>query len=389
MAVVTFARTVYSINWYTLSPGLTQVEAGFHTSLQSLGILESSFALGAALFQVPAAYATAKRNAKLLAVIGLLTMGLSNGLSAFSPNLATLIGLRFTLGVGAAMFFSPATILVAPLFRSERQGLAIGIYNSAFNLGGTIALLGWVFVIQSYGWRFGILLGALLLIPAIILILVVVKHSERDLGQVIDSPKNSVVEVLKNRQIWYMGLGLVGLWSASYAISQFLPFFEIKVNLLEPSYAGFLASLSLLVPIPGSLIGGWLSDRLRNRKAFLLYPTILFGIGTALIGYSGFNVSILLLSSLGMCQAFAFVAMYAAPFQMNELKIDQKATSLSLMNGIQIFGAFVLPILFTNTAIRMGYAFAWITAGAFTLAFVPLLVLVKEPFKKEISDQKS
>ena len=227
------------------------------------------------------------------------------------------------------------------------------------------------------------MLGALLLIPAIILILFVVKHSERDLGQVIDSPENSVVGVLKNRQIWYMGLGLVGLWSASYAISQFLPFFEATVNLLEPSSAGFLASLSLLVPIPGSLIGGWLSDRFRNRKAFLLYPTILFGIGTALIGYSGFNQSVFLLSSLGMLQAFAFVAMYAAPFQMKELSIDQKATSLSLMNGIQIFGAFVLPILFTDTAIRMGYAFAWITAGAFTLAFVPLLVLVKEPFKKE------
>lgn len=382
LAVITFARTIYSINWYTLSPGLTQVEAGFHASLLSLGILESSFAAGAAIFQVPAAYAASKKNAKLLAVLGLLVMCLSNGLSAFSPNLALLVALRFTLGLGAAMFFSPAIILVAPLFRSERQGLALGIYNSAFNLGGSIALLGWVFVIQAYGWRFGILLGAILLVPAIALILLVVRHTERDFGQAVTTPERSLIEVLKKKQIWYMGVGLVGLWSASYAITQFLPYFEIKVNLLEPDYAGLLAALTLLIPIPGSLIGGWLSDRFRNRKAFLLYPTIFFGIGTALIGYAGFNQSLFLLSSLGMLQSFAFVAMYAAPFQMEDLRIDQKTTSISLMNSVQIFGAFVLPILFTDTAVRLGYTTAWITAGIFTLAFVPLLLFVKEPFKR-------
>ena len=382
LGVVTFARTIYSLNWYTLSPGLANVEASFHASLQSLGVLESSFALGAALFQVPAAYAAARRNAKQLAVLGLVAMGLSNGLSALSPNLEVLIVLRFTLGIGAAMFFSPAAVLVAPLFNYERQGLALGIYNSAFNLGGSIALLGWVFVIQAYGWRFGLFLGALLLLPAAILILLVVKHTERDLGVAEISPERSVIQVLKNRQIWYMGAGLIGLWSASYAVSQFLPYFEIKVNLLGLASAGFLASLSLLIPIPGSLIGGWLSDRLRNRKAFLLYPTILFGIGTALIGYAGFAESILLLSLLGLFQSFAFVAMYAAPFQMDELTLQQKTTSISLMNSIQIFGAFVLPILFTETASSLGYTNAWITAGAFTLAFVPLLLFVKDPFKK-------
>lgn len=385
LGVVTFARTVYSLNWYTISPGLTHIESTFHASLQSLGVLESSFALGAALFQVPAAYAAARRNAKQLAVLGLVAMGLSNGLSALAPNLAVLVVLRFTLGIGAAMFFSPAAVLVAPLFNYERQGLALGIYNSAFNLGGSIALLGWVFVIQYYGWRFGLFLGALLFVPAVILVLVVVRHSERDLGMIETNAERSVIEVLKNKQIWYMGAGLVGLWSAAYAISQFLPYFEIRVNLLEPAYAGLLASLSLIIPIPGSLVGGWLSDKLRNRKAFLLYPTIFFGIGTALIGYVGFDESVLLLSMLGLFQAFAFVAMYAAPFQMEKLTLQQKTTSISLMNSIQIFGAFVLPILFTETASSLGYTNAWITAGAFTLAFVPLILFVKEPFKKTSS----
>lgn len=383
LAVITLARTIYSLNWYTLSPGLTQVEEGFHASLQSLGILESAFAAGAAIFQIPAAYAAARWNAKLLAVLGLSVMALSNTLSSFTPNLALLEVLRFTLGLGAAMFFSPAVILVAPLFRSDRQGLALGLYNSAFNLGGSIALLGWVYIVTSFGWRLGILFGAVPLVPAAALVMSIVRHSEKDFGRVEYSPHEAVIGVLRNRQIWYMGAGLLGLWSSSYAISQFLPFFEVKVNLLDPTSAGLLAALSLLVPIPASLLGGWLSDRLRNRKAFLLYPTILFGIGTALIGYVGFGTSLVLLSLLGLFQAFAFVAMYAAPFQMNELAIEQKTISISMMNSIQILGAFALPILFADSAANLGYTNAWIIAGLFTLVFVPLLLLVKEPFKNK------
>ncbi len=381
LATVAIGRVVYSLNWYTLSPGLTQVETTFHASIQNLGILESAFLVGAGLFQVPAAYAAARWNAKLLILSGLVVIGLANGLGSFAPSLFVLIIFRFLLGIGAAMFFSPAIIVVAPLFRNERQGLALGVYNSAFNVGGVIALLGWVYVVQIVGWRTALLIGAVLVAPVTVALYLVVRHSEKEFGHTSADPGKAVVGVLKNRQIWYMGVGIIGMWSASYAISQFLPFFETNVKFLSPEYAGLLASLVLVVPIPGSVIGGWLSDRLKKRKPFLLYPTIAFGLGTSLIGFAKFDQSLVLLSILGLVQAFAFVSMYAAPFQMNELQFEQKSISISLMNSIQILGAFVLPILFAGVAGSVGYIDAWLAAGVFTLVFVPFLLFVREPFR--------
>lgn len=382
LTVVTFARAVYALNWYTISPGLTQIAAGFHANLQSLGALESAFVVGAGLFQVPAAYASAKYNAKLLAILGLSVMCISNLLAAFSPSLAVLIVVRFILGLGAAMFFSPAIVLVAPLFRNESQGVVLGTYYSAFNIGGVIALFGWVYITQSFGWRFGLSIGALLLIPSIILLALVIRHNEKD----FDSDNQSKIllsSVLRNKQIWYIGVGIVGLWSSSYAISQFLPYFEINVNSFDPVISGFLTSLMLLVPIPGSIMGGWLSDRLRNRKAFLIYPTILFGLGTAIIGYVGLEQSFLLLSLLGLFQSFAFASMYAAPFQLGRIGIRQKTISISLMNSIQILGSFALPILFVSTAAHWGYTSAWVISGIYTLAFIPFLLFFKEPFENQ------
>ena len=379
---ITIARVMYSLNWYTLSPGLYQVESSFHASLQSLGVLESAFLLGAGLFQIPAAYAAARWNAKLLVVTGLAVIALANGLGSFASSVFILTLFRFLLGVGAAMFFSPAIVIVAPLFRNERQGLAIGIYNSAFNVGGSIALLGWAYVVARYSWRVGLLSGAALAAAATVMLVLTIKHTEKDFATTEADPKLAVIGVLKNKQIWFLGVGIIGVWSAAYAIAQFLPLFETKVNLLEPATASLLASLILVAPIPGSLIGGWLSDKAKNRKAFLLYPTVVFGIGTALIGLAGLDESLILIPLLGVLQSFSFVSMYAAPFQMDELGVEQKAISISLINSVQILGAFVLPIMFTTVATSYGYTNAWLAAGVFVLVFVPFLILFKEPFKR-------
>jgi MFS family permease len=372
---------MYSLNWYTLAPGLTQVEVAFHASLENLGILESAFLAGAGLFQLPSAYAAARWNAKAMIIIGLGVLALANILASFSSSLTLLIVLRFLLGVGAAMFFSPAITVVAPLFSNETQGLALGIYNAAFNIGGSVALLGWVYVVAAYSWRGGLLLGGLLLLPVIPLLFIVVRHSEKKINPKPISPERAVARVVRNRQIWYVGLGIIGMWSASYAISQFLPYFEIRVNGLPPTFGGLLASLTLIAPIPGSVLGGWLSDRWKNRKGFLVYPTIAFGLGTALIGFARFDESLILLSFLGVVQSFAFVSMYAAPFQMENLSLEQKTISISLMNAVQILGAFILPIAFALVATSSGYLVSWIFAGAFTIAFVPFLLLFREPFK--------
>lgn len=378
---VTAARVIYSLNWFTLSPGLYQVANDFHASLQSLGILESAFLVGAGVFQIPSAYAASKWNAKLLVVLGLSFIALANGLGAVAPNFDSLVFLRFLLGVGAAMFFSPAIVVVAPLFRNERQGFALGIYNAGFSLGGAVTLFGWAYIDQLYGWRIGLLLGAILAAIATVLVLIVIKRVDKPRGTVVD-PLKSLAVVLRNRQIWLIGFGLLGMWSGYYAVTQFLPFYDTKIHLLNPDLAGILASVVLITPIPGSVLGGWLSDRLRNRKAFMLYSTIIFGVAVALIGPANFSISILLLIVMGFMDAFAFTAMYAAPFQIEELTLDQKAISLSLMNAVQISGGFILPLLFTGVAATVGYSFAWVAVGIFVILFAPLFFFVREPFRK-------
>ncbi|MCL5068509.1 MAG: MFS transporter [Thaumarchaeota archaeon] len=378
---VTLARIIYSINWFTLSPGLYQVAHDFSASLPSLGILESAFLIGAGCFQIPASYAATRVNAKLLVIGGLGLITLSNVLGAFTPNLPLLIVMRFLLGVGVAMFFSPAIIIVAPLFRNERQGVALGLYNSAFSIGGTIGLFGWGYFVQLYNWRVGLLLGAALALIALLQLQFIVKHGSHD-DQLSGDPTRALIGVLKDSQTWRIAVAILGVWSAYFTLTQFIPFYETSVHGVSAGLAGFMASVISITPIPGAILGGWLSDKLRNRKAFMLYPSIAFAVAVMFIDVTDFSQTIILLVCLGLTDSFAFTAMYAAPFQMPHLNMDQKAISISLMNGVQIMGAFILPILFTLVADTHGYKYAWLTTGLFAIAFVPLLFRIKEPFKQ-------
>ncbi len=382
---ITVSRAVYALNWYDLSPGLAQLASDFHVSLPSLGILESAFLVGAGLFQLPASFAAARWNPKSLAVTGMLTMGVANVLFGLSPNFDLLIVLRFALGVGASMFFSPALAVVAPLFRDERQGLAVGIYNGAFNIGGAIALFGWAYLISYSGWRLALIIGGLLSIALALENLIVIKHETgvEKLQRNFAVAYRALMGVLHNKQVWLLGVGFIGLWAALYSVIQLVPYYEETVHGVNPYVASSFASIVFALPVFVGPLGGHFSDRMRNRKGFLLYPAIAFGVATALIGYAGIAATTAIMVIVGVGDSLVFMAMYAIPFESDELREEQKAISISLINSIQISGSLGFPIIFSAVASSsLGYSAAWIVAGIFVLVFLPAVLFVKDTFRR-------
>jgi MFS family permease len=369
LASITCARAVYSLNWYTLSPGLSQVSQQFGVSTSGLGILESSFLVGAGLFQIPSTVASARWGGKSLAVSGLLVIAASNIASALANTFGLLIVFRFLLGIGVAMFFAPALGIVGRIFRDERQGLSIGIYNSAFNVGGAVALFGWAYIDAIFTWRGGLIIGAVLAAALGVENIAIVRNSDR-----------REEDVVPNEQVWLFAIGNIGVWAAFYVVGQFLPFFEETVRGVNYGNASFLAAQLFLWPIPGSIVGGILSDRFRNRRYFMLFPGLLFGVITCLVGIASYPETWGILITMGLTDSFIFSAMYASVYQMRELNPNQKIMSISLMNAVQITGAFVGPILFSYTATSLSYTYAWLSIGAFVFPFCIALIIAKEPF---------
>src|SRR6058998_912137 len=159
------SRVIYTINWFNIAPllGATGLIAvALNVDLPSQGLLESSFLLGAGIFQIPAGILSARWGPKNASQLGMLVLSLSGIGEGLSPNYLVLYISRLLLGLGAALFFAPAIGVLTPLFKPEEEGFVLGLYNAMFNVGGGLGLFAWGFLFEVWNWRLGLILGGLI-----------------------------------------------------------------------------------------------------------------------------------------------------------------------------------------------------------------------------------
>jgi MFS family permease len=376
------SRVIYTINWFNIAPllGTTGLIAvALNLDLPSQGLLTSSFLLGAGIFQIPAGIVSARWGPKNTSQLGMLILSLSGVGEGLSPNFPVLLASRFLLGLGAALFFAPAIGILTPLFKPEEEGFVLGLYNSCFNIGGAIGLFGWVLVTDFLGWRDGLILGGLIGIVSVAIGQIVIP-SDRKPDRTL---RKSMRPVFKSRNIWLLGFGVLGLWGAIFSSSSFLEAYTKDTFRISPYVSGLMASLIMFASIFGGPLGGWLSDRFRLRKIFILVPGIVVSIGIILFGVSQPLELWFLIPLVGFMDSIVFSTMYASASQYPEVGHEYAPLGISILNSVQILGSYPIPIIFTLLVSGYGnnYSPGWFFMGGISLALMMLIFWIKEPFK--------
>src|SRR5216117_3921586 len=375
------SRIIYTINWFNIAPllGATGLIAvALNVDLPSQGLLTSSFLLGAGIFQIPAGIVSARWGPKNTSQLGMLILSFSGIGEGLSPNFPVLLVSRFLLGLGAALFFAPAIGILTPLFRQEEEGLVLGLYNSCFNIGGAIGLFGWVLVTDFLGWR-----GGLVLVGVIGVISVLIRQVVIPRDKVIPrTQRRSMRPVFRNRNIWLIAFGVLGFWGAIFSSSTFLEAYTKDVYGITPYISGLMASTIMFASIFGGPFGGYLSDRLRRRKIFILVPGMLGSLGIILFGVSQPLELWFLIPLVGFLDAIVFSTMYASASQYPEVGHEYAPLGISIINSVQILGSYPIPIGFTFFAsMYNSFSAGWFFMGGFAVAMILLIFLLQEPFK--------
>src|SRR5438876_9435870 len=374
------SRVIYTINWFNIAPllGATGLIAlGLSIDLPSQGLLTSSFLLGAGIFQIPAGIVSARWGPKNTSQLGMLLLSLSGIGEGLSPNFPVLIISRFLLGVGAALFFAPAIGILTPLFKPEEEGLVLGLYNSCFNIGGGLGLFVWVIVIDALNWHVGLIVGGVLGLISVAIGQIVIPHDSAE--RIARKPMRRAFE---SRNIWIIAFGVLGLWGGIFTASQFLEGYLNRTLSFPAEIAGLLTSLIMFASIFGGPVGGYLSDRFRQRKIFILVPGLLASIGIALFGASPASGLWFLIPAVGFLDAMVFSTMYASASQYPEVGHEYAPLGISIINSVQILGSFFVPIGFTFFASAYNnFSAGWFFMGGFAVAMMLMIFLLQEPFK--------
>ncbi|MEH7418760.1 MFS transporter [Neobacillus drentensis] len=196
----------------------------------------------------------------------------------------------FIIGLGSSLFLTVLSPYVANHWFEKRRGLAVGILTASTATGQLILLPVLAAIINKYSWRPAIGLIMILSLIMLIIILLFMKNTPKDVGilpygleeevrESTEGPKENPIvvafdglfEAVKVKEFWLLsgsfficGLstsGLIGTHFVSYCISFGVPL------VTAASFLSFMGIFNLV----GTTLSGWLSDRFDNRWLLFWY----------------------------------------------------------------------------------------------------------------------
>lgn len=401
------ARVFYSANWFNIASIFFLIALDLKEDTSMLGLITASFIVGVGVFQVPAGILAAKYGASKIAVFGILIASLCALLTGISNDILQIAILRFVVGLGMACFFGPSVIMISQYLGRRSEGLGIGLINSAHAIGGIIGIFGWVMLAQLFGWRTSLVIGgALGLITGLILITsallarpnikthkkrIPIQNGADNLDVATRSPEArdgitllGLRQTIFNRSLVILGLTLLSFQAGSSVILTFVVYYMVSSLKIDLALAGFIGSLNLIIALLFSPIFGRLYDKTKKAKNILIISGVAAAISVCGMSFPSVYVLIPSMIISAVFLSAGFVIVYAeAKRTSNTQGLNRKYQTLavSFVNGISLFGAFWIPILFSFSVDRIGFSNAWILGGLIVLIFI----LPAFKFKQELS----
>jgi MFS family permease len=390
-----FARIIYAINWFNIASIFSYIASDFKQDVSLLGLIAASFFIGIGIFQVPGGILAAKQGSRKTAIYGMTIASSAALLCGLSSQLQQIEVLRFVVGLGMAFFFGPSVTLITRYLGRRSEGLAVGLLNSAHSVGGIMGLFGWVIIAEIIGWRQSLLVsGGLGLISSLLLIVLLPrKEEEQESGRGFEIKVSDICRVLFDKSLLRFGLVLLGAQIAWGLTLTFVVFYLEDYLKINSSMSGLVGSLSLIFALVAAPVFGRIYDRIRNIKKLLFVCGLAMSSSIAAISSVITNTStavyIVVISTVlvGIFSAGVFTIAYAAAKEAyrirrrNEANVERRRTitplqseydtlAISWVNGLSLFGAFWVPIIFSFIVHYLGYPIAWLLGGIFSLLFI-------------------
>ena len=272
-------------------------------SSAQMGILGGLyFALTYTILGIPIARFAERYNRVRIIGIALIIWSGFTALCGTAANFATMAAYRFGVGIGEAGCSPPSHSLISDYYEPSKRASALSIYSFGIPLGAMFGAAIGGFLADWFGWRVAFFVVGL---PGVILALVMwltVKEPPRggsdlaenpalaeDVTPVYVRPKASFLGELKEigavtKTLFFqwpvanMALGVTIASFGSYGYGAFVPQYVYTTFPLSLGVTGLLVGLIMsgFSSGVGTLVGGFLSDRLSKRSPvwYSLTPAI-------------------------------------------------------------------------------------------------------------------
>jgi len=375
-----FARIIYALNWMNVGAIFFLMGPDLHAGVSGLGTLSATFYLGIGIMQIPGGILTAKWGPKRVSVIGVFLASASALGTSVMTTIPEIAILRFLVGSGMAFVFAPGVVIIARLLRGGKSGIGVGLYNSAYDVGGALALFGWVVVAEVTGWRLSLAIsgGLGLLSGALTLLLV-----PRDQTNLVSSiGRGPLLTILRDRQLILVGLGMLGFDMSNTIVSSFMIYYLLSINAATATVAGLVASLVTVVPIFTSLWAGRIYDTIERHRVTMTIGIVGSATALALGAFPSLYAAVACTVLAGIVCGVGYTFGFAGARDLNRAGKEYEGLAIAWVNSIHLTGSVIPPILFSFVVEKLGYAQGWLWSAAVTLLFIGPILLMMEHWRR-------
>lgn len=197
------SRLIYGITWFAIAPAFILIESQLQLSELEIGFVATSFFIGLMPFQFIGGIFASRISPRHIAVAGLFIIGLFSILTGESQNFAETFITHMSVGIGSAMFSSPALALLTRGNDSKTVSRRTGMYNALFGIGSGIGITGWIIIDSITGWRISMFISGILALAVISFML----HFKEESVTVNKSGDFSVnfKKIIMNKYRWMLG----------------------------------------------------------------------------------------------------------------------------------------------------------------------------------------
>ena len=370
---------VLQILWVNPDILLPLIGSSFHTNAGNLGLVLGAFPIGYAAAAFPSGVAVLRWGHRSTLVAGLSLMGSAGGLAALSSSVSELVALRFLCGMGGGLVFAPTVSLLSEMLSPRLRSSVIGLYvSSGLGIGGALGFVTGAVWGPAYGWPFVFAVtGAIsLLMAALARLLLPRGNPARGAGAEVAN-RVTTARILRSRSVWGLTAGFAGAaMTGSVAVAFIAAYVTTVHSTWGIGFAGLLGSVTLLATVPGSLIGGWLSERGHDRRVVGMLFAIGFGLLAVLIPFLDQEALLAEFVVLGVLVGALLPILFAMPSYLRETQGGGTAVAVGVIETSQVFLQGASAVVFGFVVVGFGYTPAWVVFGIVAIATLPALLFV-------------
>jgi MFS family permease len=299
----------------------------FSLSHAGFGGLSSSFYYPYILLQVPAGLLVLRFGARLLLIGGISLCTFACFLTAYSRDLFWVEVARILMGLGSAPAFVCTATLATCWFPPTMLPILIALIEALGMLGPALGqeLLGWI--VQTSGWRIGMLACGWFGLLLFAMIVLFVRNSPAAETSSVDVPAGpsgrELAKILLSLRLVLVGLVGGMIYSAGLALAMLwgVSFFQLHMSLVQASFCASFFSWGIVTGLP---LFGWACGRVAGPLPLLACGALITGLSVAVILYGPATYAVF---ALGMFFCGVANGSYALTFVVVGSSVPRQYTS--------------------------------------------------------------